>query len=87
MRGKSIEEWLKKWETNIETTEWARRIIPSIKHWLNRAPGLVLSFHLTQVLTCYGCFHFSLWKEEIHHAGLSLVPGCLGDSKTYHLLL
>lgn len=43
---------------------WTRRVLLSIRTWLLRTPGLVMYFHLTQVLTGHRCFCSFLFKRK-----------------------
>lgn len=50
---------------------WTRRMLSDIRRWINRTPGLVVSFHLAQSLTGHGCFRDYLSKK-----GRATTPYC-----------
>lgn len=45
-RKDMIAEWQRRWEKEIESVAWTRRILPNIGRWLERMPELAVSYHL-----------------------------------------
>lgn len=71
-RERSVAEWQRRWEEDTETAEWTRRVLPDIRRWLKRMPGLTVTFHLTQTLTGHGCF-----RAYLNERGRADDPNCL----------
>lgn len=71
-RKESVAEWQRKWTEETETAAWTRRVLPDIDRWMNRMPGLVVSYHLVQSLTGHGYF-----KAYLHERGRATTPHCL----------
>lgn len=71
-RERSIAEWQRRWEEDIETAAWTRRVIPDIGRWLRRTPGLGVTFYLTQALTGHGYF-----RAYLSERGKTGTPHCL----------
>lgn len=58
-RRDTIQKWQRLWEEATKS-RWTRELLPDVNRWL-RAP-VILTFHLTQVLTGHGCFKSYLFR-------------------------
>lgn len=52
LTGRGVSEWQEQWDASSKGS-WTRRLIPSVKDWIERPHGQ-LSFHLTQLLSAHG---------------------------------
>lgn len=70
-RDATLVEWQARWTEETEVARWTRRVLLSIKRWIERPSGAPISFHLAQALTGQGAF-----GEYLHRFALLDSPRC-----------
>lgn len=70
-RNETLARWQYRWSTETTVTAWTRRVLPDVRRWMYRMPGLVVSFHLAQAPTGQGCF-----RAYLHEWGRAATPHC-----------
>lgn len=53
--------WQAEWSEEEGVGQWTKRLIPSVRSWVNRRHGSI-SYHLAQLLTGHGCFQQYLFR-------------------------
>jgi len=71
-RAQATREWQQRWDTS-HNGRWTYALIPNIEAWTTRPHG-ELDFHLTQLLSCHGCFQQYLHRFK--RADSPLCPSC-----------
>nr|CAH7729394.1 unnamed protein product [Callosobruchus chinensis] len=69
-RNKTIEKWQQLWSGTTEVAEWTRRLIPSVKEWVECSHRTTCYF-LTQALSGHGPF-----RAYRHRVGRTDVEDC-----------
>lgn len=66
-----MEKWQSRWSDQTSVASWTRRVLPSVKRWVNRPTGAPVTFHLAQALTGHGTFN-----QYLHRFGIIASPAC-----------
>jgi hypothetical protein len=70
-KDKTLSMWEQEWTANSRKASWTKRLIPSLRCWIQRRHGWT-TYHLTQFLSGHGVFRAGLYKAELVNS-----PNCV----------